>query len=111
MVWKDGDTVTAVTVALIDFANATPWRTASSDRAEPSVGIKMCLYIAASSPGRAPSTRTGPHPKVAGAPECADTARATEPLDRRPAPLRFADHAHDLGEQGVATDPLGSHHE
>src|SRR2546426_3919145 len=55
MVWKDGDTVTAVTVALIAFAKATPWRIASSDRAEPSVGIKMCLYIAASSPGRAPS--------------------------------------------------------
>ena len=32
-------------------------------------------------------------------------------LDRRAASLRFADHAHDLREQGVGADALGAHDE
>ena len=34
-----------------------------------------------------------------------------EPLDRRAAALRLADHAHDLRQQRVAADALGAHHE
>jgi Universal stress protein family len=40
-----GVTVIAVVLAPSDFASATPCRTATSERADPSVGIKMCLYI------------------------------------------------------------------
>ena len=34
-----------------------------------------------------------------------------EPLDRRAAALRLADHPHDLREQRVAADALGPHHQ
>src|SRR4030095_7804687 len=50
MAWKGAETVTPVTFAFIDLANATPFRMALSDSAEPSVGIRMCLYMAFSLP-------------------------------------------------------------
>src|SRR6516164_8997622 len=43
--WKGSDTVTAVTLALRAFASPIPWSTAFFDSSDPSVGIRICLYI------------------------------------------------------------------
>jgi hypothetical protein len=43
--WKGSDTVTAVTFALRAFASPIPWSTAFFDSSDPSVGIRICLYI------------------------------------------------------------------
>src|SRR5262249_5644954 len=43
-----GETVSAVTRAFNDLANAMPWRMDIHERSEPSVGIRMCLYMASS---------------------------------------------------------------
>src|SRR6516165_4169214 len=44
-IWKGSDTVTAVTLALRAFASPIPWSTAFFDNSDPSVGIRICLYI------------------------------------------------------------------
>src|SRR6516225_2381690 len=44
-IWKGSDTVTAVTLALRAFASPIPWSTALFDNSDPSVGIRICLYI------------------------------------------------------------------
>src|SRR5262245_23770121 len=44
-IWKGSDTVTAVTLALRAFASPIPWSTAFFDNSDPSLGIKICLYI------------------------------------------------------------------
>src|SRR6516165_4741722 len=47
-IWKGSDTVTAVTLALRAFASPMPWSTALFDNSDPSVGIRICLYICTS---------------------------------------------------------------
>src|SRR6516162_4705556 len=44
-IWKGSDTVTAVTLALRAFASPIPWSTAFFDSSDPSLGIRICLYI------------------------------------------------------------------
>src|SRR4030095_6206747 len=44
-VWNVSETVIDVTFAPIDFANASPCLTAFSESSEPSLGIKICLYM------------------------------------------------------------------
>src|SRR6516165_845910 len=43
--WKGVKTVTPVTLALTAFARAVPYWIASSDKSEPSVGMRMCVCI------------------------------------------------------------------
>src|SRR6516225_12012746 len=43
--WMGGETVTPVTLALTAFARAVPYWIASSDKSEPSVGMRMCVCI------------------------------------------------------------------
>src|SRR6516165_373398 len=43
--WMGGETVTPVTLALTAFARAVPYWIASSDKSDPSVGMRMCVCI------------------------------------------------------------------
>src|SRR6516162_1710321 len=44
-IWKGSDTVNAVTLALRVFASPIPCSTAFFDSSDPSLGIRICLYI------------------------------------------------------------------
>lgn len=44
-VWNGVDTVRMVTLALIDLAKAAPCAIAFCESSEPSVGIRICLYM------------------------------------------------------------------
>src|SRR5689334_22369607 len=47
-IWNGSDTVTMVTLALRAFANSVPCSMAFCDSSDPSVGIRICLYICSS---------------------------------------------------------------